>query len=143
MLEISKFRFWLVMSVLFCSAMVIGGTATALYIRHLQWQAFEEGPPAVLRLFMRNLSKDLGLDTEQIAKIQPVVAEAQAQLIQLRMDHVPEVEAILTSAMAKVNPELKPAQQARMQELWSKVQKRFLTQASANPHWPADKATKE
>jgi hypothetical protein len=74
---------------------------------------------------IRRLVRELDLDKDQVSRAEQVVSRAQERLQNLRLQTLPEMEAILADGLAELKADLRPEQQARADELY----------ALARDHW--------
>ena len=75
---------------------------------------------------MIRLTHELGLTAQQRTDIEPVVMRTHVAILELRFAHQPEIEAILTSGMAELKAALSYEQQTRLDEMYARVQRRWM-----------------
>ena len=74
---------------------------------------------------MKHLTQELSLTTEQQTGIQPIVKRTHLDILQLRVQHQPEVERIFARGLADLKPKLSPDQQTKLDGLYAKLQRRW------------------
>jgi hypothetical protein len=74
---------------------------------------------------MKRLTQELSLTPAQQADIEPIVSRAHVEILQLRFAHQPEVEQALTQGMAAIKAKVSAEQQAKLDELYAKLQRRW------------------
>jgi hypothetical protein len=74
---------------------------------------------------MKRLTHELALTPAQQADIEPIVSRTHVEILQLRLSHQPEVEEALTQGMAEIKAKLSGEQQAKLDGLYAKLQRRW------------------
>ncbi|HKO30167.1 MAG TPA: hypothetical protein VJU54_03450 [Nitrospiraceae bacterium] len=74
---------------------------------------------------MKHLTRELSLTPAQQLDIEPIVSRAHVKILQLRFSHQPEVEQALTLGVAEIKTKLSAEQQAKLDELYAKLQRRW------------------
>jgi hypothetical protein len=74
---------------------------------------------------MKRLTHELALTPAQQAEIEPIVSRTHVEILQLRFSHQPEVEQALTQGMAEIKTTLSGEQQAKLDELYAKLQRHW------------------
>ena len=74
---------------------------------------------------MKRLTQELSLTPTQQVDIEPIVSRAHVEILQLRFLHQPEVEQALTKGVAEIKTKLSAEQQAKLDELYAKLQRRW------------------
>ena len=113
------------LAVLFCAGALTGIAGTTLYHQNEQEQRWERGPAAKHERIMNRLTQELSLTPAQQADIEPMVRRAHVEILQLRFAHQPEVEQALTQGMTEIKTKLSAEQQAKLDELYAKLQRRW------------------
>jgi len=113
------------LAVLFCAGALTGIAGTTLYHQNEQEQRWERGPAAKHERIMNRLTQELSLTPAQQADIEPIVRRAHVEILQLRFAHQPEVEQALTQGMTEIKTKLSAEQQAKLDELYAKLQRRW------------------
>ena len=118
-------KLWVALAVLFCAGALTGIAGTTLYHQHEQEQRWERGPAAKHERIMKRLTQELSLTPAQQADIEPMVSRAHVEILELRFSHQPEVEQVLAKGVAEIKTKLSAEQQAKLDELYAKLQRRW------------------
>jgi hypothetical protein len=118
-------KLWSALAVLFCAGTLTGIAGTTLYHQYEQEQRWERGPSAKHERIMKRLTQELSLTPTQQVDIEPIINRAHVEILQLRFLHQPEVEQALTKGMAEIKTKLSAEQQAKLDELYAKLQRRW------------------
>jgi uncharacterized coiled-coil protein SlyX len=118
-------KLWGALAVLFCAGALTGIAGTTLYHQHEQEQRSERGPAAKHDRIMKRLTQELSLTPAQQADIEPMVSRAHVEILELRFSHQPEVEQALTKGVTEIKTKLSAEQQAKLDELYAKLQRRW------------------
>ncbi len=116
-----KSRTWFAMIALFLAGALVGAAGMGLYGRKAVEHILHGERPAVAKLVLEKLTKELNLDDKQQAYVRGVVLEAEGEILELRKRHRPEVEAVISKAVEKMKVELTPAQQQKLDALHEKA----------------------
>jgi hypothetical protein len=107
--------------VLFSSGVVVGALGTGIYYRQTGRHVFAESPPAVRKLVMKKLVRELDLTEAQKVRIEEKVREVQEELWEFRKQHQREIEAIFARGIAQMKPELSPDQQQKLDAFYERL----------------------
>lgn len=118
-------KLWGALVVLFVAGALTGIAGTILYHHYEQEDRWERGPAGKHERIMKRLTHELSLTPAQRADIEPIVSRAHLEILQLRFSHQPEVEQALTHGMAEIKTKLSAEQQAKLDELYAKLQRRW------------------
>lgn len=118
-------KLWAGLVVLFLAGTLIGIVGTSLYHQYEQRHRWERGPAASQERIMKRLTHELSLTSAQRADIEPIVGRVHAEILQLRFAHQPEVEQILIRGIAALKTKLSADQQAKLDGLYAKLQRRW------------------
>ena len=118
-------KLWGALAVLFVAGALTGVAGTTLYHQNEQEQRWERGPAAKHERIMKRLTQELSLTSAQQADIESIVSRAHVEILQLRFAHQPEVEQVLTQGMAEIKAKVAAEQQAKLDELYAKLQRRW------------------
>jgi hypothetical protein len=118
-------KLWGGLIVLFLAGILTGIVGTCFYHRYEQQHRGEGGPAARQERLMKHLAQELSLTTEQQAGIQPIVKRTHMDILQLRVQHQPEVERIFARGIADLKPKLSSDQQVKLDGLYAKLQRRW------------------
>lgn len=120
-------KLWGGLIVLFLAGVLTGIVGTTWYGHHERERQWERGPAARQERMMKRLTRELELTRGQRGLIEPIVHRAHVEILQLRFQHQAEIEGILAKAMADLKIELSPEQDAKLDELYLQVQRRWET----------------
>ena len=118
-------KLWGGLIVLFLAGTLTGIGGTCLYHWYEQQHRWERGPAAGHERIMKRLTRELSLTSAQQADIEPIVSRVHLEILQLRVQHQPEVEGILTHGIANLKTKLSAAQQAKLDGLYAHLQRRW------------------
>jgi hypothetical protein len=118
-------RLWIGLIVLFLAGTLTGIGGTVLYQRYEQQHRWERGPAGTHARVMKRLTRELSLTSTQQAEIDPIVNRVQLEILQLRFQHQPNVERILTHGIADLKTKLSADQQVRLEALYAQLQRRW------------------
>lgn len=120
----AKTKFIAGLALIFLLGALAGALGTGFYFKgHLE-EFLKEGPPK--DKIMHRLTKVLELTREQQEKIEPIIAEAHAKIVELRQKTFPEVKRIRENSFALIKKELNEDQQEKLEYLKKRLEK----------HWP-------
>jgi hypothetical protein len=118
---VKRWNLVLGLSALFLSGVVIGATGTTIYFKQTMGHVFTEGQPAIRKLIMKKLIRELDLTASQRVRIEEIVGEVQTQLGEFRKQHRREIEAILDRGIVQMKPELSNDQQQKLDALYERL----------------------
>jgi len=118
-------KLWGALVVFFVAGTLTGIAGATLYHQYEQEHRWERGPAAKHERIMKHLTRELSLTPAQQLDIEPIVSRAHVEILQLRFSHQPEVEQALTLGMAEIKTKLSAEQQAKLDELFAKLQRRW------------------
>ena len=118
-------KLWGGLVVLFVAGVLTGIAGTTLYHQYEQEHRWERGPAAKHERIMKRLTHELTLTPAQQADIESIVSRTHVEILQLRFAHQPEVEQALTHGIAEIKVTLSGEQQAKLDELYAKLQRRW------------------
>lgn len=118
-------KLWGGLMVLFLAGMLTGIVGTCFYHRYEQQHRGEGGPAARQERFMKHLTQELSLTPAQQADIQPIVKRSHLDILQLRVQHQPEVERIFARGIVELKPKLSADQQMKLDGLYAKLQRHW------------------
>jgi hypothetical protein len=118
-------KVWSGLVVLFTAGVLIGLAGATFYHQYEQEHRWERGPAAKHERIMKRLTHELALTPAQQADIEPIVSLTHVEILQLRLSHQPEVEEALTQGMAEIKTKLSGEQQAKLDGLYAKLQRRW------------------
>ncbi len=118
-------KLWGGLIILFLAGILTGIVGTCFYHRYEQQHRGEGGPAARQERLMKYLTQELSLTAEQQADIQPIVKRTHLDILQLRLQHQPEVERIFAKGIVELKPRLSADQQTKLDGLYAKLQRRW------------------
>lgn len=122
-------KLWLMIAFTFFAGVFLGGAGTALYVRHMVGSVLAGGPPAIRKIAVRRISRELDLDHGQRAKMEKIVASVQVRLLEVRRNSAPKVQAAVEEALAEAETILDPAQRQKARRFWEKMREKWLVSA--------------
>ncbi len=120
-----KWKIWTGITLVFLTGVCIGAAGSGLYVRHEIRSILREGPPAVTRLVMKKLTRDLNLSGVQQVEVSRIVRETQSRLQELRLRNRPETEKILSTGVERVKGVLSPEQGGKLDVLYDRLKARW------------------
>ncbi len=123
--RMNPWKVWGGLTLLFLSGMLIGGVVTHCYLQSQLESRWEAGPKAKKPWMMERLTRHLDLTADQQAGLGPIVGQAQDDLLALRAQQQPQVEAIWNRTLASVKPGLTLGQQRKLDEFEKKLHRRW------------------
>jgi hypothetical protein len=118
-------KLWGGLVVLFLAGALMGIAGATLYHQYEQEHRWERGPAAKHERIMKRLTHELALTPAQQADIEPIVSRTHVNILRLRFSHQPEVEQVLTQGMAEIKATLSGEQQAKLDGLYARLQRRW------------------
>lgn len=118
---------WSGVAVVFLCGLVVGSVATTVYQDYQRHHKGERGLAGLKQRAMKNLTRELRLSAEQQQAIEPIVKQAEGELLRLRMAQQPHVEDTLNRTAAAIKTRLNPEQQSKLDELYGKLRRRWDT----------------
>jgi len=118
----SKLKSWLLLAVIFVVGIITGSTLTIGLAPHFM---HPPGARDMKRHWMRYLTRELSLTTDQQAKIQPIVADAVTRIHSVHRDEVERDSQIFKAADEQISSLLTPGQKMELQKMESDREKRF------------------
>ena len=121
-----RWKIWASIVALFVAGLLIGSAGTALYIKHVMDRIIDGGPPAVRRVVMNKLTRDLKLTDEQRGRVEKVVKATQDRLIQIRLRNEPLVYKVVQEGADEVKGYLDEGQRDKLDSLLEKARSRWM-----------------
>jgi hypothetical protein len=121
----SRGKLWTGLIVLFLAGTLTGVVGTCLYHQYERGRRGDAGPAARQARIMTRLTQSLGLTPAVQREVEPIVSRAYVDILQLQVQHQPEVEAIVTRSMADLKTKLSTEQQAQLDALYAQLQRRW------------------
>lgn len=121
----SRVRLWTGLTLLFCAGALMGAVGTSLYYQYEDEHRWDRGPAGRQERIMNRLTQELALSTSQQAELEPIVARAHLEMLQLRVQHQPDVDRILAVGMEELKAKLSSEQQSKLDGLHAQLQRRW------------------
>jgi len=118
----SQLKSWLLLEVIFIVGIVTGSALTIGLAPHFM---HPPGEQQMKHHLMAHLVKRLNLTTDQQAKIQPIVADAESKIQSLQRDEVERGSQIFKAANEQISALLTPEQKVELQKMESEREKMF------------------
>ena len=140
----TQWKLWGGLVVLFLAGTLMGIVGTILYGHAQGEHRWEQGPAGKQARIMARLTRELSLTPEQQAAVEPIVRRTHVDILRLRFSHQAEVDRIVADAMAGLRPTLSTAQQAKLDGLYARLQRRWQVsrdylKAAEQPETPPEK----
>jgi len=123
--SMKHWRVWSGIAVVFVCGLLVGNIATTAYDNYKQQQKWEQGLAGLKQRVRNHLSRELHLSVEQQLAIEPILSQAEAELLQLRMAQQPRVEETVTRTTTTLRAKLNPQQQSKLDELYRRLERRW------------------
>jgi hypothetical protein len=126
--DTARDNYWLIwggLTVVFLCGLLLGIVSVTTYQDNQRKQKWEKGLAGMKPRVMKHLTRELDLSAEQQQTIEPIVAQAEGELLRLRMAQQPRVEDILSKTKTTLKSHLTPDQQIKLDELYGRLQKRW------------------
>ena len=120
----ARTKFFAGLTLIFLLGALAGALGTSFYFKGHVEEFLKEGPPK--NKIMHRLTRALELTREQQEKIEPIIAEAHAKIVELRQKTFPEVKRIRENSFALIKKELNEDKQEKLEYLKKRLEK----------HWP-------
>lgn len=121
----SRVRLWTGLTLLFCAGALMGAVGTSLYYQYEDEHRWDRGPAGRQERIMKRLTQELALSTSQQTELEPIVARAHLEMLQLRVQHQPDVDRILAVGMEELKAKLSSEQQSKLDGLHAQLQRRW------------------
>ena len=123
--SMKHWRVWTGVAVVFLCGLLVGNIATTAYDNYKQQQKWEQGLAGLKQRVRNHLTRELHLSVEQQLAIEPILSQAEAELLQLRMAQQPRVEEAVTRTTTTLRTKLNPQQQNKLDELYRRLEQRW------------------
>jgi hypothetical protein len=121
----NPWRVWSGVGVVFLCGLLLGTVATTVYDNYKGQQKWEQGLAGLKKRVMKHLTEELSLTAEQQRAINPIISQAEGELLRLRMAQQPQVDTTVAKTIEAVKSKLTPGQQSKMDELYRRLQRRW------------------
>lgn len=121
----SRVRLWTGLTLLFCAGALMGAVGTSLYYQYEDEHRWDRGPAGRQERIMKRLTQELALSSAQQAELEPIVARAHLEMLQLRVQYQPDVDRILAVGMEELKAKLSSEQQSKLDGLHAQLQRRW------------------
>ncbi len=109
----------------FLLGLFTGVALTVLWAGHRVRNFAENGPAKVTRIGIAAVSRRLDLDAEQRAKFAPLFSRIEARFDTMHREGLAQVRTMMEEAASEMRPQLRPEQQARLDELMAAPRRRW------------------
>ncbi len=123
--SIKHWRVWSGIAVVFVCGALVGNIATTAYDNYKQQQKWEQGLAGLKQRVRNHLTRQLHLSAEQQLAIEPILSQAEVELLRLRMAQQPRVEEAVTRTTTTLRAKLNPQQQSKLDELHHRLEQRW------------------
>ncbi len=120
-----RWRIWSGIAVVFVCGLLVGNVVTTAYDDHKQQQKWQEGLSGLKPRVMRYLTRELRLSAQQQQAIEPILSQAEAELLRLRIAQQPQVETSVSRTMDALKVTLSIDQQHKLEELNHRLHQRW------------------
>ena len=124
----SRSRYWRIwggVAVVFLCGLLVGIVATRAYHDYQRQHKWQQGLAGMKPRLMQHLTRELHLSAEQQRLIEPIVTQAEGELLRLRMAQQPHIEESLSSTTEAIKTKLSVEQQHQLDELYRRLQRRW------------------
>jgi hypothetical protein len=121
----SRATLWTGLVVLFLAGALTGAVGTSLYYQYEDEHRWDRGPAARQERIMKRLTQELSLSPSQQADIEPIISRAHLDMLQVRVQHQPDIDRILNLGMEALKTKLSSEQQGRLDGLHAQLQRRW------------------
>lgn len=118
-------RLWLACLVLFVCGILIGSVCTGLFVRQRIRAVMHGGPEVMRHMLIDHLDRRLDFTPAQRREVERVFAEAHGELMGLRREHQPQIDAITQRAINELAAHLDTGQHNKLEIIY----------AAAHKHW--------
>ena len=118
----NKFKLCVGVLLIFALGALAGSLGTRFYVRE-RIAAFTRGDPPAARMLKR-ISRELDLTQSQREKIDKIVAQTQAQLLNFRRRYHPEFVQIVDKSIGLMKEQLNDAQKEKLDQLYEQLKRR-------------------
>jgi Spy/CpxP family protein refolding chaperone len=121
----SQVRILAGLAVVFVCGLLVGSVAATAYHDYQGGKKWERGLAGMKPRLMKHLTSELRLSSEQERQIEPIVTQAEGELLRLRIAQQPRVEEIVDRTIETLKPTLTAEQQSKLDELYRGLQRRW------------------
>ena len=129
-----RWKVWASIVALFAAGFLIGSAGTAFYIKHVMDTIIDGGPPAVRRVVMKKLTRNLKLTTDQREKVEEVVRTTQEKLIEIRLKNEPIVDKVVREGADEAKEYLDEGQREKLDSMLEKARSRWMLSGKEEEH---------
>ena len=109
----------------FLLGLFTGVAVTVLWAGHRLRNFAENGPAKITRIGIAAVSRRLDLDAAQRAKFAPLFGRVEAGFGTVHREGLVQVRTLMETAAAEMRPQLRPDQQAKLDELMAAPRRRW------------------
>jgi len=121
----SKIKIVTATVLIFSLGILVGAFGAKLYYKNRIDQLFpKDGPPPVVHLFLKRLSRNVDLTKEQERRVEALVKQSFADLQEIKSKYRPELEALINRTFDQISEELDDQQKKQLSEFRRRFQER-------------------
>ena len=132
---LSRVKPWLLLALIFGVGMVTGASLTIALAPRFE---HPPGGPQIRTHWMMHLTQRLNLTPDQQAKIQPILADAEQQILSVHRDELGQVAQIIDKTNSQIASILTPEQQVQLQQMSKEMEmnrERMFPGDHSHHHW--------
>jgi len=116
---------WSGLAVVFLCGLLLGIVSVTTYEESQRQHKWERGLAGLKPRAMKHLTRELNLSAEQQQQIEPILKQAETELLRLRMAQQPRVDEVLDRTRTTLKLQLNPDQQEKLEALYARLQQRW------------------
>jgi hypothetical protein len=120
-----RWRIWTGIAVVFVCGLLVGNVLTTAYDDNKQQQKWQQGLSGLKPRVMRHLTRELHLSPEQQPAIEPILSQAEGELLRLRIAQQPQVETTVGRTIDALKVKLTIEQQHKLEKLNQQLHQRW------------------
>ncbi len=125
MMQINKLKIIAGILAIFFLGAAVGGLGTHIYMKRRIENFFQKGPSdRFIGRVMKHMLDELDLTPEQRVSVENISKEMQADLVEFRRTHQPELEEIVESGLTRIKAVLTPEQQKKMAAIHERIKQK-------------------
>ena len=118
----SNWSVWLGVTAIFVFGVITGVLGAAFYVHHLVGHAHSRGPQAFEEVALQILDWELDLDPAQEAEVARILRDVHIGLMEFKMQHAEEIDALLRDGLARVEATLHDGQRADWEAMRARIE---------------------
>ena len=116
---------WLLMGVVFIAGGAVGSAATIHWLID-RFQGYAEHPERAPKRITERMREKLDLTDDQAEKVQDILHRRQQELMAIRREVHPRVQAIMDASREEVGAVLTEEQQAKWEKMYRHLERRWM-----------------